>query len=178
MKPRTAILSFLCVEAVLYAAFLALDLTGRGGDTIVLKYTGVLLCLAFSLLCALQGGDRLVPPALALTALADLFLLVLNQWYALGIVLFLGVQSAYLIRLRLAAGQTWFPIRAGLPLLAAEGKGGRTGRQVPHPRGDWVAAPRQKQAGPQEARPALTDFPPLDCAHCPGQLTGWCPARR
>ena len=68
MKPRTAILSFLCVEAVLYAAFLALDLTGRGGDTIVLKYTGVLLCLAFSLLCALQGGDRLVPPALALTA--------------------------------------------------------------------------------------------------------------
>ena len=118
MKPRTAILSFLCVEAVLYAAFLALDLTGRGGDTIVLKYTGVLLCLAFSLLCALQGGDRLVPPVLALTALADLFLLVLNQWYALGIVLFLGVQSAYLIRLRLAAGQTWFPIRAGLPLLA------------------------------------------------------------
>ena len=39
-------------------------------------------------------------------------------------------------------------------------------------------APRQKQAGPQEARPALTDFPPLDCAHRPGQLTGWCPARR
>ena len=119
MKPRTAILSFVCVEAALYAAFLALDLTGGGGAT-ALKYAGVLLCLAFSLWCAARGGDGLVFPALALTALADLFLLVLDQWYALGVVIFLGAQSVYLIRLRLAAGgRSWWPLRAGLPLLAA-----------------------------------------------------------
>ena len=118
MKPRTAILSFVCVEAVLYAAFLALDLTGGDGAT-ALKYAGVLLCLAFSLWCAARGGDRLVFPALALTALADLFLLVLDQWYALGVVIFLGAQSVYLIRLRLTAGGSWWPLRAGLPLLAA-----------------------------------------------------------
>lgn len=119
MRPRTAILSFVCMEAVLYAAFLALDLTGQGGATIWLKYAGVLLCLAFSLWCALRGGDRLVPPALALTALADLFLLVLDRWYPLGVVIFLFAQSAYLIRLRLASGRAWWPVRAGVPLLAA-----------------------------------------------------------
>ena len=117
MKPVTAV--FLGLELALYAAFLALDLTGQGGATIWLKYAGVLLCLAFSLWCALRGGDRLVPPALALTALADLFLLVLDRWYALGVVIFLFAQSAYLIRLRLASGRAWWPVRAGVPLLAA-----------------------------------------------------------
>lgn len=117
IKPVTAV--FLGLELALYAAFLALDLTGQGGATIWLKYAGVLLCLAFSLWCALRGGDRLVPPALALTALADLFLLVLDRWYPLGVVIFLFAQSAYLIRLRLASGRAWWPVRAGVPLLAA-----------------------------------------------------------
>jgi hypothetical protein len=110
---------FLCIEAALYACFLTLDLFGLSGPDTALKYAGVLLCLLFSLSCAAQGGDRLVPPALLLTALADYFLLVSNSHYALGVVIFLFAQSVYLIRLRLAAGKSYLPLRAGLPLLAA-----------------------------------------------------------
>ena len=46
---RQYIAGFVAAEAVLYAAFLILDLTGRGERTIWLKYAGILLCLAFAL---------------------------------------------------------------------------------------------------------------------------------
>lgn len=108
--------AFLAVETVIYAAFLALDLTGRGEQTIPIKYAGILLCLAFALLCALRGGDRLVPIALALTAGADWFLLVRNDCYALGIALFLCVQTVYFLRLRRAGAPAAWPLRSGLAL--------------------------------------------------------------
>lgn len=109
---------FVCVEAALYAGFLWLDLTGHAGPDVALKYAGILLCLAFSLWCAAHGGDRLVPPALLLTALADLLLLVADRYYALGVLIFLGAQSAYLIRLRLKTRQSWWLLRCALPLVA------------------------------------------------------------
>lgn len=109
--------SFLSVEGALYALFLALDLTGQGEQTVPVKYAGILLCLAFSLL----GTDRLVSVALALTACADWFLLVRNDHYALGILLFLGVQTVYYLRLRRAgAGSAW-PLRSALALGAGLG---------------------------------------------------------
>lgn len=114
---RFVISLFLALEGCLYAAFLALDLLGAPGPGVYLKYGGILLCLAFSLLCTMAGGDRLVPPALALTVLADLFLLVLNRRYALGVLLFLGVQTIYLIRLRRLSGKGRLFLRLALPLL-------------------------------------------------------------
>lgn len=114
---RQHIFGFVLAEAVLYAAFLTLDLTGMSGPDTALKYAGVLLCLAFSVWSALRGGDRLVLPALLLTALADSLLLVADSHYALGVLIFLGAQSVYLIRLRLASGQSWWLLRAGVPLL-------------------------------------------------------------
>lgn len=109
--------TFLSVEGALYALFLALDLTGRGGQTVPLKYAGVLLCLAFALL----GDDRLVPPALALTAGADWFLLVRNDRYALGVALFLAVQTVYYLRLRRAGAPASWPLRSALALGAGGG---------------------------------------------------------
>ena len=109
--------TFLAVEGVLYAAFLILDLTGRGEQTTSIKYAGVLLCLAF----ALAGGDRLVSLALALTAGADWFLLVRGSHYAVGIALFLCVQAVYYLRLRRAgAGNGWL-FRSGLALALGAG---------------------------------------------------------
>ena len=104
--------TFLSVEGVVYAAFLILDLTGQGGQTVSIKYAGILLCLAF----ALTGGDRLVPLALALTAGADWFLLVRNDHYALGVALFLCVQGVYFVRLRRAGAPAAYPLRSGLAL--------------------------------------------------------------
>ncbi len=117
MRDKPMIFVFLGVELLLYAAFLTLDILGRSGPDVWLKYAGVLLCLVFSLWCALRGGDRLVLPALVLTALADSLLLVANRSYALGVLLFLGAQSVYLVRLRLASGRSWWPLRASVPLL-------------------------------------------------------------
>lgn len=104
------------MEGVLYAAFLALDLTGRDGASVPIKYGGVLLCLLFALACIPRGGDRLVPLALVLTAGADWFLLVRNDSYAVGIALFLGVQTVYYLRLRGHGTSDAYPLRAGLAL--------------------------------------------------------------
>lgn len=104
--------TFLSVEGVAYACFLLLDLTGHGDQTTPIKYAGVVLCLAFSLL----GTDRLVPLALALTAGADWFLLVRNDRYAAGIALFLCVQTVYYLRLRRMGAGAAYPLRAGLAL--------------------------------------------------------------
>ena len=112
---------FLAVEGVLYATFLALDLTGRGACAVPVKYGGVLLCFLFALACALRGGDRLVPPALALTAAADWFLLVRNDRYAIGVALFLCVQTVYYLRLRRDGAPDAYPLRAGLALAAGLG---------------------------------------------------------
>ena len=110
--PASLTSTFLPVEGAIYAAFLILDLTGRSGQTVPIKYAGILLCLAFSLL----GTDRLVPLALALTAGADWFLLVRNDHYALGIALFLCVQTVYYLRLRRAGAKSAWPLRCGLAL--------------------------------------------------------------
>ena len=116
MADRELAAAFLAAEGILYAAFLSQDLSGYGGDTVPVKYAGVLLCLAFSLLCALRGGDRLVPAALALTACADWFLLVRNDHYAAGIALFLCVQTVYFVRLRRAGADSGYVLRSGLAL--------------------------------------------------------------
>ena len=109
--------AFLAAEGALYAVFLALDLAGRGGAAVPVKYAGILLCLGFSLpACAKWGGDKLVPLALALTAGADWFLLVRNDCYPLGIALFLCVQTAYYLRLRRGGAPAAYPLRAGLAL--------------------------------------------------------------
>lgn len=114
--------AFLAAEGALYAAFLALDLTGRGGLSVPVKYAGILLCLGFSLLiCAKWQGDRLIPLALALTAGADWFLLVRNDHYAVGIALFLCVQTAYFLRLRRMGAGSGRPLRAALALGAGAG---------------------------------------------------------
>jgi len=104
--PNAVTAIFLAVEVLLYGAFLSLDLTGRGSQTIGFKYAALLLCLLYALLCALRGGDRLVFPALLFTAGADWFLLR-NVRLTLGLCLFLVVQTIYLLRLRrLGAGSS------------------------------------------------------------------------
>lgn len=114
---RSVSVFFLAVQGVLYAAFLTLDLLNIYGPGVWLKYIGILLCLTFSLLCARWGGDGLVFPALALTALADVLLLLVDGLYPLGVLLFLGAQTVYLVRLRRASGESRWLLRAALPLV-------------------------------------------------------------
>ncbi len=114
---RPVIVGFAAAEAILYAVFLAMDLAGAGPSTVPLKYAGILLCVLFALYAAAGGGDRLVFPALVLTAVADWFLLVLDGGYAVGVAVFLCVQAVYFLRLKRAgAGGGWF-LRLALALL-------------------------------------------------------------
>ena len=109
--------AFLLAEGILYALFLSMDLTARQEQTIPVKYFAILLCLGFALLARLKWrGDGLVPLALALTAGADWFLLVRNDRYAVGIALFLCVQTVYYLRLRRMGAGAAYPLRAGLAL--------------------------------------------------------------
>lgn len=102
--PKSLIVVFTSAEGLLYLAFLLLDVSGRGGETLWLKYAGILLCLIFAAFCALCGGERLVAPALLLTAGADWFLLIRNEHLLLGVALFLCVQALYFLRLHRAGG--------------------------------------------------------------------------
>ena len=73
---RWSVPAFLLLEGALYLFFLALDLLSPGPLSTALKYAALLLCLLMALAGASRGGDRLVAAALAMTAAADLFLLV------------------------------------------------------------------------------------------------------
>lgn len=86
MKTRT----FLLVEAALYMSFLF-----AGPYTVFLKYASILLCAAYA-----WTGERPIAIALALTAVADLFLLVLGKYLELGVCLFLAVQALYALHIR------------------------------------------------------------------------------
>ncbi|MCI9368383.1 MAG: hypothetical protein HFF19_08940 [Oscillospiraceae bacterium] len=115
--------AFLAAEGLVYVLFLSQDLDLFSQyDTVPLKYAGILLCLAFALLsCVRWRGDKLVPLALALTAGADWFLLVRGDHYAVGVALFLCVQTVYLLRLRRLGAGAAYPLRAGLALGAGLG---------------------------------------------------------
>ncbi len=117
-KRRLVISAFLLLEAGLYLAFMGMDLFAGSSNTTVLKYSGILLCLLFSALCAHGGGDRMVPYAQLFTALADYFLLVIDREYLAGIFFFSIAQILYLIRLDRMGGRIWLPVRIVSALLA------------------------------------------------------------
>jgi len=106
---------FLAAEAVIWASFLFLDLFRGGAGSVPLKFGGVALCFLFAYWRLPLGGDRLTAAALGLTVAADVFLLVLDRHYLLGVALFCAVQGCYLARVSHAnGGRTLWPLRVGL----------------------------------------------------------------
>lgn len=109
--------AFPAVEGLIYAGFLLLDLAGRDHIAMWLKDISVLLCLGVALFFASRGGDRLVALAMGFAVAADAFLLVAGEYWPAGILLFLAVQTVYLLRLRLMGAPSAPHLRAGLTLL-------------------------------------------------------------
>ena len=95
---------FVGLETALYLLFLALDAFSAGGDGV--KYLTIVVCLLAAVWSARHGGSRLMAWAMAFTLAADTFLLLLDRWYGMGIVLFCVVQGLYLARIRRACGRT------------------------------------------------------------------------
>ena len=101
MTKRKVFLSmFVASEAALYIAFLVCDICNRFSNvSTVLKYASVLICFLVSLSGISEKGGKYVALALAFTVCADLFLLVLDNFYVIGVALFCPVQIIYALRL-------------------------------------------------------------------------------
>ncbi len=89
---------FWLLEGLLWLGFLALDFY-RVADSSALKFTAILLCAVFAVWQSRDRDSRLIAWTLALSALADVFLLLLNRWYGLGVGIFLIVQVIHTLRL-------------------------------------------------------------------------------
>lgn len=101
-----AVAAFVAVELAIYIAFLYFDLSG-GVSTTYLKYSGVLLCFACALVSAFVCGKdgALLTVSLFFTAVSDLFILVLDKYYEIGVGTFIVVQIAYFVRIYLQNGK-------------------------------------------------------------------------
>lgn len=98
-----AVLSvFIAAELAIYVIFNIMAGLNTP-DPIYLKYSGVLLCLVVAVLFAvLSSAERdyvFVLCALAFTATSDLFILVLDKYYEIGVATFIIAQSIHFARL-------------------------------------------------------------------------------
>ena len=94
-------LAFIAVETIIYITFNILSAT-LPGDPIYLKYAGVLLCLAVAgaAIYFFRNKDAIILTcAFVATAISDLFILVIDTYYQIGLITFITAQSIYLYRL-------------------------------------------------------------------------------
>lgn len=82
--------AFLIIESLIYISFIVLDIL-RLNSTYI-KYISIIMCLIY----ALYNRKKNRSIAMAFTLLADLFLLVLNSHYEIGLLCFIVVQMTYL----------------------------------------------------------------------------------
>lgn len=91
---------FILIEVVLYALLLAGDIL-TCYDTVLIKYTSIILCLIYSVVFIFYSKLDAILTSLALvfTLISDYFLLVLNNHFILGLTTFIIAQSFYFIRI-------------------------------------------------------------------------------
>jgi hypothetical protein len=93
---------FLSVQLMLYAAFLAIDITGGSvALSSYLKFTIIILCFCYALFLG-KSADRSIlfcmKTALFFTLVSDLFILILDYYYY-GVLTFIFAQQLYGIRI-------------------------------------------------------------------------------
>lgn len=101
LTPLSAVfLAFIAIEAVIFVDF-NIIVAAQMDDPIYLKYTGVLICLAVAAaMIYFYGKDAAVlTGALFFTVISDLFILVIDSYYEIGVTTFFIAQSFYLYRL-------------------------------------------------------------------------------
>lgn len=112
--------AFAVIQCVIYVTFMVIDNTS-GNSTVVIRYGGILLCLVAACVSWLfYGSDGLcLTVALFFTAVADLFMFVLNDYYEISVCAFIVVQSAYLARIYLILGKKPYSLTVRGVLIAA-----------------------------------------------------------
>jgi len=89
---------FIIIEIIAYAVIVTCDISGVWNAN-ALKFAAIALCLAYSAFASTRGCDKLVTAALVFTLCADVFLLLLDSEYAVGVALFCVVQGVYFARI-------------------------------------------------------------------------------
>lgn len=93
---------FLVIEIALYLSFLILDTNPETIDTAWFKYSGVVLCLIFSIYCTFKKKDKIslfIPLALVFTLISDYFLLINTDMdlFIPGLATFIITQLIYFL---------------------------------------------------------------------------------
>ena len=98
--------AFTVAEIGIYIAFLAIQCT-RDYDPVMLKYSGILLCLLMAIvLCPVRGREGIaLACAFVVTAISDLFIFVIDDYYDVGLCTFILAQTCYLVRIYMALGK-------------------------------------------------------------------------
>ena len=118
---------FILAETAIYIAFIAIQVPTHT-DPIYLKYSGILLCVlvsAASIYFFRKDGffskDGIaMTVALVFTAISDLFILVLNRHYEVGVSTFIIVQLAHFARIYLISGKKpWISLGIRLGFIVA-----------------------------------------------------------
>lgn len=126
--------AFALAEAAIYIAFMTVECTS-GANPVMLKYSGILLCLLTSaLVCPACGKDGIMLVcAFIFTAVSDMFIFVLDGFYEVGVSTFIVTQIFYFARIYLALGKKPYisiavrAVLAGAAMLAL----GLTGNLIP-----------------------------------------------
>ena len=98
--------AFALAEIGIYISFLVIQGTADY-DPVMLKYSGILLCLLTAvLLSPVCGKDGItLVCAFVFTAVSDMFIFVLDDFYEVGVCTFIITQSIYLSRIYIALGK-------------------------------------------------------------------------
>lgn len=113
--------AFALIESVIYIIFQIYDFA-YNQNLIYLKYAGILTCLAFAAVgIYFYGKDAIVVTvALVFTAISDLFILVLNNYFEVGICTFIITQAVHFARIYLVNGKKpWISLGVRLGVVAA-----------------------------------------------------------
>lgn len=93
--------AFVVVQTVIYIVYNVLSAT-KPDDPIEIKYAGILICLAVSAAMIFFNRDVdsiIATAAMVFTAISDLFILVLDAHFKIGLATFIVAHSLYLYRL-------------------------------------------------------------------------------
>ncbi len=104
---------FILIQTVIYIVYNILSAT-QPADPIEVKYAGILLCLAVSAVMVYFNRDAdaiIAVGAMLFTAISDLFILVLDDYFEIGLATFIVAHSLYLYRLyRGRAKKIWLTV--------------------------------------------------------------------
>lgn len=104
--------AFILIESIIFVSFIIMDFMNM--NSIYIKYLGIVICFVFSIL----NKNYIISLAQLFTLIADYFLLVIDNYYVLGLISFIVVQMIYMYFLYNNKTKLYIYIRLSLIIIA------------------------------------------------------------